>query len=50
MADRDSVKVVGPASMSSAQGTIAVGVDDEDGLTTGVPVMLEGRQWLKETA
>jgi len=39
MADRDSVTVVGPASMSGAK---AVGVDDEDRLTTGVPVRLEG--------
>ena len=40
MADRDSVTVVGPASMSSAYRTKAVGADDEDGFTRSVPVML----------
>jgi len=49
MADRDGVTVVRPSSMSSAHGTKAVGVDDEDRLTTGVPVILEGWRWLTAT-
>ena len=50
MADRDSVTVVWPASMSSAHCTNAVGVDDEEGLTMGALVMLEGWRWLTEIA